>query len=505
MKRRSFMLAGAALLCAPVILRAQAGSGTPVVAGKRIRRRLSSLASDDPFFDAYGRAITEMHRLTEDNPRSWMAQARIHADFCSHGDMEFFPWHRPYLNYFEKICGELIGDPNFAVPYWHWGDNGGRLPAPFFGGGPLDVVHWNDVSNYQSRQWGLVDTVSSRYARADFGLRDGPFAGQFSDQSLANVENASTFDTLSRLTENPHGTAHFFTGGSPSLGSAFGHFSAGLSPLDPVFWLHHANVDRIWANSAIAIATQKAVVSVSGVALTKTYDGMFVDAGGAPASAKLDDAFDLANFDYSYDFLIPELLSLQQRQTENQIIESQDTIIEFAKVRDLSLTPQVSFLASAEAGDTAIVGAISTISVDAKAIPDALTRFRVAPRRLTLSTEDALTLHPGRIYASFRGVLPLEGAVGNALKVFVSCPYLSEATPTTDPHFSDALSFFGCDPSICGELDFTIELTDSLRYLLETGALPPDKINIQLLAFSGTGELTGKPVARIGGIDLISA
>ena len=91
MKRRSFMLAGAALLCAPVILRAQAGSGTPVVAGKRIRRRLSSLAADDPFFDAYGRAVIEMHRLGGNDRRSWVAQARIHADFCSHGNLEFFP------------------------------------------------------------------------------------------------------------------------------------------------------------------------------------------------------------------------------------------------------------------------------------------------------------------------------------------------------------------------------------------------------------------------------
>ncbi len=34
-----------------------------------------------------------------------------------------------------------------------------------------------------------------------------------------------------------HNTAHNFVGG---------HMSGGFSPNDPIFWLHHANVDRAW-------------------------------------------------------------------------------------------------------------------------------------------------------------------------------------------------------------------------------------------------------------------
>jgi tyrosinase len=36
-----------------------------------------------------------------------------------------------------------------------------------------------------------------------------------------------------------HNAGHLFIGG---------HMSGGFSPNDPVFWFHHANVDRIWAN-----------------------------------------------------------------------------------------------------------------------------------------------------------------------------------------------------------------------------------------------------------------
>ena len=132
-KRREFIAAagvGVATLAAPGILKAQISSGTPVINGQRVRRKLSSLADTDPFFEAYAEAIRKMHQLGDNDPRSWINQARIHADYCEHGTLEFFPWHRPYLHHFEKICGEMIGDPDFALPYWNWRDNNGRLIGP---------------------------------------------------------------------------------------------------------------------------------------------------------------------------------------------------------------------------------------------------------------------------------------------------------------------------------------------------------------------------------------
>ena len=40
------------------------------------------------------------------------------------------------------------------------------------------------------------------------------------------------------VTVRTHNAGHRFVGG---------HMSGGFSPNDPVFWMHHANVDRLWA------------------------------------------------------------------------------------------------------------------------------------------------------------------------------------------------------------------------------------------------------------------
>lgn len=59
--RRTLLAAGTtALMAAPYLARASANSQTPVVDGKRVRRRLSSLPADDPFFEAYSQREGEL-------------------------------------------------------------------------------------------------------------------------------------------------------------------------------------------------------------------------------------------------------------------------------------------------------------------------------------------------------------------------------------------------------------------------------------------------------------
>jgi len=49
-----------------------------------------------------------------------------------HNSWLFFPFHRCYLYFFERILGSLIGDPSFAVPFWNWdAPDGMRMPAMY--------------------------------------------------------------------------------------------------------------------------------------------------------------------------------------------------------------------------------------------------------------------------------------------------------------------------------------------------------------------------------------
>ncbi|KAL5217106.1 hypothetical protein ABZP36_017790 [Zizania latifolia] len=44
----------------------------------------------------------------------------------------FFPFHRAYIYFFERIVRKLLGDPRFALPFWSWDvPEGMRLPLAF--------------------------------------------------------------------------------------------------------------------------------------------------------------------------------------------------------------------------------------------------------------------------------------------------------------------------------------------------------------------------------------
>lgn len=407
MDRRTFVLSsaiGAAALSTPMLGRAQVSSETPLFNGKRVRRRLSTLTNDDPFFAAYQKAIELMHIEPDTSPSSWIFQARTHADFCAHGDMEFFPWHRPYLSSFERICGKLIGDPNFALPYWDWRDNNGRLPSPFFAGSQLNPVTLNDSGSYMSMGWGQINSQPYRYARADFGLLDGPAAGTFAASAMDSMENASTFELLTGLTEQPHGTAHVVVGGDPAFGLGLeqGHFRNGLSPLDPIFWLHHANVDRIWAQSGIPVASQISAVDDPN----KEYTGVFFDESGSAISPRLGDLFDFDSQSYVYDFMVPELLTAEAQAISAQAAAAQPQILAFAAANGIQERPfnsATEVLAEGTLQGETVVGAINRVSIEAASVSEQVTKQQLVPRSLPL-LENTVAIDKGHVFAVFEDV-----------------------------------------------------------------------------------------------------
>src|SRR5215470_6262983 len=223
----------------------------------------------------YALAMRELDKLPISNRNSWKFLGAIHgfdpqqwadlelirpndpvpADLtndtygnqCQHGSWFFLSWHRGYLFSFEKIMAakvkELTGD-DWALPYWNYLDpsnpNARRVPDAFLADGTA-----NPLKKYPRRpgltmlQPGPRDAFSlAAQDEDDFlvgndgsigygGGITGDFA-QFSG-STGDVEN------------NPHNTVHRLIGGDNG-------FMADpiLAGLDPIFWLHHANVDRLW-------------------------------------------------------------------------------------------------------------------------------------------------------------------------------------------------------------------------------------------------------------------
>jgi tyrosinase len=192
------------------------------------------------------------------------AQGRIGPDGNplanpGHGGSAFLPWHRSLLNEFEQALRSV--DSDVFLPYWDWtnadatynkifqnsfmGPNGtgGRR------GNEVATGHFSLANGWALRRdlsggrWGGIDPTSQVLTR-DLGERV---------TNLGTVENVTTalaqtdFLAFRRTLEagtGLHNNMHAWIGGT------MGNVSA--SPNDPMFWLLHANVDRIWAEWQIS-------------------------------------------------------------------------------------------------------------------------------------------------------------------------------------------------------------------------------------------------------------
>ena len=147
---------------------------------------------------------------------------------CSHyGYPEhFLTWHRMYAYFFERIVEKIVGEP-FALPYWRLTpDNSKRRMLPRAFREPTV----NGVQNplYFSE-------------RNEAFLRDGL---EEQDVGIADAWRARSLLGDGRFSEllegTPHGSVH------SAVGTVKGMASVAMAARDPIFWLHHANIDRLW-------------------------------------------------------------------------------------------------------------------------------------------------------------------------------------------------------------------------------------------------------------------
>ena len=473
--RRQVLTGGAATLATqPFVGFRATGAQVPP---PRVRRDVTRMDVRDPFFSKYAEAISRMHDLPDDNPRSWRSQAIIHADHCLHGRPGFLEWHRFYTTYFEQICGGIIGDPSFTLPYWDWSNNDGLLPEPFFGDNPLNVEYWDDPSNYDAPPpWGRIETVGTRDLSAAKGLHSNPvFSDIFAEQNIESIRKLTSYRLFyRRLEDGPHGSAHLLTGGSN------GHMIYGLSPLDPVFWLHHCNVDRIWAEwqAAENITPPNAA----------RYVDQFVDQSGESVTVVANESHDHIAMGFTYDSILAANLTLLDVE---DVVPDESVADRFARSRS-SETPNEALVGRMENDERSVVDIATNLRVPTPNLVAELSGSRVF-RATRLLDSPRSAMEPNRFVAELKGVsLPAQEHRSIIVNVFLDCPYLTSQTPSTDRHYAGAFSFFGHTMNMQGGTEFIVDLTNPLRFLAEEGRLRPDELNVQLMPLTLTeGDQTG--------------
>ncbi|XP_022847765.1 polyphenol oxidase I, chloroplastic-like [Olea europaea var. sylvestris] len=234
----------------------------------KLRVRPAAHKARKEYIAKYKKAIELMKALPPEDPRSFTQQANIHCAYCNgahdqaghpgldiqvHNSWLFFPFHRWYLYFFERILGKLIGDPTFALPYWNW-DNpkGMTVPSMFIDStSPL----YNAKRNLANMPPTVID-LGLTGTTDDLQKVVNNLTIMYSEmvRSVNTVEDFMGKPYLDGSTTDPgpgssergsHATAHVFVGDpkQPSFEDMGNFYSAGR---DPLFYCHHSNVDRMW-------------------------------------------------------------------------------------------------------------------------------------------------------------------------------------------------------------------------------------------------------------------
>jgi tyrosinase len=455
----------------------------------RVRPNIASLDFDDPILESYRAAVLDMMARGPDDPLSWYRQALIHRQACAHANYFFLPWHREYIRRFEAIIRTLSGNDQFVLPYWDWITDR-QLPFAFWRtthhpDNPLDPASL-DFSAYEAADSMLADTMAITGRRrtippvalvgedslfttaaireqielpafSDFG---SPSSSGFGDQT-----GASTFE------DSYHGTVHV------DIGGPMRRF---YSPLDPIFWLHHANVDRLWTlwqaanpNSVIEPAWSQQPIP----------PGMFHDTDGMPAPG----------------LTVADLVTTTALGYVYEPVPAQMTPLNPANIGQLH-GPVRSTPVTGVAGERTL--RVNTTSIFDGALPEAMVSDLFGRGQ---------SRSPGRrIIASVEAQRAAEFADAR-LRVFLNCDYLSPSTPSNDPHFVTRLSLFSLGHSGehaghggGGSARISFDLGPAIEAIQRTGepTSPRLTVQIQALQLEGTaqselsvGSLSGLEVA----------
>ena len=191
------------------------------------RRAASGLTATDPIMVGYSRAVAAMKALPATDPCSWTAQAAIHAPGfgpagpCDHGTW-FWAWHRMYLYFFERIIRHKSGMYDWALPYWDYDWETvvsppvqRQIPAPLrVTGSPLYDGTRNATLNGGGSLSPATTATAAGFVPTNYMSAQGSFRG------------------------TPHNVVHTSVCGNMCVFPTAG--------LDPLFWLHHCNIDRLW-------------------------------------------------------------------------------------------------------------------------------------------------------------------------------------------------------------------------------------------------------------------
>jgi tyrosinase len=278
----------------------------------------------------------------------WWHREAFDCDInAAHMSSAFLPWHREFLLLFENALRKVSGKP-ITVPYWNWGDPASTaavFKSDFMGGdgnsnqgyavtsGPFRKGVWNlDIVDPPSndpygfhhlvRRFGtaLAPTLpTGKEILYGFGIPayDKPPYDATTDPSTSFRQYIEGWRGVTGMKcedglMNPvsikgaphamHNGVHLWVGGVWPNGQGNppiqGTMALNTSLNDPVFWLHHSNIDRLWAQWESIYGEQ--YQPVSGAAFGQNLFDTMWPYRTVGIKRRIADTLDIHSLGYTY-------------------------------------------------------------------------------------------------------------------------------------------------------------------------------------------------------------
>jgi tyrosinase len=142
----------------------------------------------------------------------------VHEEMhMQHTNDRLLPWHRIFLLQLEQAMQAI--HPDVSIPYWDWTQSSEQsIPAWLVGVLPTVVTPTRTIA-----------VVRSPGANGDLATIAS---------NVPSIMASTSFGAFAPPVNGVHGAVHIWVGGSMSDPST--------AAADPIFWMHHANLDRLW-------------------------------------------------------------------------------------------------------------------------------------------------------------------------------------------------------------------------------------------------------------------
>lgn len=202
----------------------------------RLRHRKSATRLLPRQLDAVRSAFRIAGEINDE--RGFPYHAGIHGlplpTWCVHNDRTFLPWHRAYLYLLELSLQDQV--PAASLPWWDWSSRRAHdegIPAAYA------REKLNDGSDNPLFSQPIPPGIANGRPQPQRSFRTpGDPADLPTREDVQLALDAGDFRDFNIQVENLHNQVHVWIGGTTG--------AVAYAAYDPLFWAHHAMVDRLW-------------------------------------------------------------------------------------------------------------------------------------------------------------------------------------------------------------------------------------------------------------------